>query len=206
MEANSEPGQNPRRCAKHLLLADEDGRCALCRSRPPSTANGKKWLFMVLGLLLVGFAANHLLDSIDPTRRGEPSRGEGKEGEARTRAVERPKQSTTTREQAANDILDRRARARKRRPLDLSRASRRVTITMYVTDWCPVCTKARRWFQDNDISCQVIDVDTDDRAKRELKRLNPRGSIPTIQIRETVLVGFSPSKISRAIAAAAKNR
>jgi glutaredoxin len=89
---------------------------------------------------------------------------------------------------------------------DLEAAMRRVPVTMYMTTWCPVCTKARAWFNEN--RCTVIerDVDADPVFKQGMHRLNPRHSVPTIEIDGQVLVGFSPRDLARSLAAAAKRR
>lgn len=85
----------------------------------------------------------------------------------------------------------------------VSGASRRVRVLVYVTSWCPACRQARAWLANNKVRHQVLDVQRNKRASRQLRRLNPRGTIPTFKIGRQVLVGFSPRQVRRAILRAA---
>jgi len=88
--------------------------------------------------------------------------------------------------------------------LDLVRgAASRVRVEVYYTTWCPACTRARKWLVDNQIPHHLYDVERTEGAKREIKKLNPRGSIPTIKVGRRVLVGFSSSSLCRTILAEA---
>jgi glutathione S-transferase len=51
-----------------------------------------------------------------------------------------------------------------------------------------------------------VDIDSGPAAKAANRRYNPRGSIPTIVIDDEVLIGFSSTRINRAIEGAAKRR
>lgn len=82
----------------------------------------------------------------------------------------------------------------------------RVAITMYSTSWCGVCKVARKYMNDHGISFVEHDVDQSPTARAEYLRLNPRQSVPTIQIDDEVLVGFAPQNLEAAIARAAEKR
>lgn len=88
----------------------------------------------------------------------------------------------------------------------LGSARNKVTITMYSTTWCGVCTEARNYMQSKQIAFRELDVDHDAAAKAKARTLNPRGSVPTIAIDEEVLVGFSPKSLEDRISRAAKRR
>jgi len=92
------------------------------------------------------------------------------------------------------------------RARELANARELVDITVYYTSWCPACRAARGYLSERGIRFVEHDVEHDSRAKSRQKLLNPRGSIPTIDIEGQVLVGFSPSKIERAIDHAARQR
>jgi glutaredoxin len=89
---------------------------------------------------------------------------------------------------------------------DLRLALRRVNITMYATNWCPVCAEARQWLRQNDIRYTELDVDANAEAKRVYKALNPRGSVPTFDIDGAVHVGFSPEGMQDELRGAAEKR
>ena len=86
----------------------------------------------------------------------------------------------------------------------VSAASRRVRVVVYVTSWCPACRKARRWLRRKQIRHTVHNVERNRTARMELRSINPRGSIPTFKIGRQVLVGFSPSGVTRAIMRASR--
>lgn len=82
-------------------------------------------------------------------------------------------------------------------------AARKAPIHVYYTTWCPVCTRARKWLSDNQIPHTAYDVERTEGAKREMKRLNPAGSIPTFKVGDRVLGGYSSSVLCRAVLAEA---
>jgi glutaredoxin len=86
------------------------------------------------------------------------------------------------------------------------RARANVSITMYSTNWCPSCTAAREYMTREGILFTEHDIEQSDSARTIMHRLNPRKSIPTIDIEGTILVGFSSVKIEDAIEAAVKKR
>jgi glutaredoxin len=81
-----------------------------------------------------------------------------------------------------------------------------VSITVYVTSWCPHCKRARRWLERNGIAHTVLDVGKSDAAKRAMRKVNPRGGVPTFVVDGRVMVGFSPSGLRRVIGQAAARR
>jgi glutaredoxin len=92
------------------------------------------------------------------------------------------------------------------RARELANARELVDITVYYTSWCPACRAARGYLSERGIRFVEHDVEHDARAKSRQKLLNPRGSIPTIDIEGQVLVGFNPTKIEHAIDHAARQR
>ena len=89
---------------------------------------------------------------------------------------------------------------------DFGAALSDVEITMYSTTWCPVCEKARTWLRTNKINYTEHDVEADESANRACKLLNPRCSVPTIDVDGDVLVGFSGQSMGQSIARATQRR
>ena len=87
------------------------------------------------------------------------------------------------------------------------RAGAALTITMYSTSWCKACIAARAHMQANAIAFTDHDVEADPAAKARQLQLNPRGSVPTIDVdgRE-VLVGFSARNLQNAMTRAVAAR
>jgi glutaredoxin len=88
----------------------------------------------------------------------------------------------------------------------LKRAREKVSITMYSTTWCPSCVSARKYMTENSIAFTEHDIEKSPSAREIQKRLNPKGSIPTIDVEGAVLVGFSSKSLEHMIDAAAKKR
>lgn len=86
------------------------------------------------------------------------------------------------------------------------RAREGVTITMYSTSWCPSCVAARDYMTKNSIPFTEHDIEKSPSARTIQRRLNPKGSIPTIDVEGAVLVGFSGESLENMIDAAAKKR
>lgn len=81
-----------------------------------------------------------------------------------------------------------------------------VAVTVYVTRWCPHCKRATAWLDSQGIPYAEFDVERDRAAAREMRQLNPRGGVPVIVVDETVLVGFDPGALERALSAAERRR
>jgi len=88
----------------------------------------------------------------------------------------------------------------------IARARGDVPITMYTTTWCPVCVRAKQYMEAQGIRYTERDVEASDSARVACLRLNPRCSVPTIDIDGEVLVGFGAGSIEQAITRAAERR
>jgi glutaredoxin len=82
----------------------------------------------------------------------------------------------------------------------------RVDVVVYSTSWCPSCRKLRAYLDERGIRATEYDVDKDPAAEARQRVLNPRGSIPTVEIEGQVLVGFNPQRLEAAIDRAARAR
>ena len=83
---------------------------------------------------------------------------------------------------------------------------RQVKVAMYMTSWCPVCRKAREWLQHGGYDFVEYDVETDVRAVRLMRSVNPRGLVPMFEVGGRILIGFSPTALREAIRRAAIER
>lgn len=128
---------------------------------------------------------------------GEPAPNEAEEAEETS-------SPTTTRdlEQEKREAIE---RARERE-VAIREEMRKVQIKVYMTTWCPVCTKARRWLTANGYRFTEYDVERSPDARRTQQRLNPKGGVPTMDIEGTVLTGFSAQAIERALRSRAERK
>jgi len=78
------------------------------------------------------------------------------------------------------------------------------SIKLYTLSTCSHCMRTKRFFQENDIAMEFVDVDLLSGAERErimdeVRKLNPDCSFPTICINDTVIVGFNEEKLKKAL-------
>jgi len=64
-------------------------------------------------------------------------------------------------------------------------------VTMYTTDWCGVCKRARGYFASKGIAYTEIDVEKSDAGRRDFEALGGRG-VPLILVGGKAMNGFSP--------------
>ena len=70
-------------------------------------------------------------------------------------------------------------------------------VIMYSAEWCGVCTRARRYFNANNIPFTEYDIDKSTKGRREYKKLGGRG-VPLILVDKHRLNGFSTHSFQRA--------
>jgi len=77
------------------------------------------------------------------------------------------------------------------------------SVVLYATTWCGYCAKARRFFAENHIPYQELDVENSDEGRKAYQRLGG-GGVPIIVINGSqVIRGFDPEAIAEALAAGA---
>jgi glutaredoxin-like protein NrdH len=80
----------------------------------------------------------------------------------------------------------------------------RPEIKIYTLSTCSHCIRTKRFFKENGIDIEFIDVDlltgaARERVMDEVRKFNPDCSFPTICIGDTVIVGFNEDKIRTAL-------
>jgi glutaredoxin 3 len=55
-------------------------------------------------------------------------------------------------------------------------------VTMYVTDWCPYCARARNLFAAKDVAIAEVNVDSAPAQRDEMQRRSGRNTVPQIFI------------------------
>ena len=65
-------------------------------------------------------------------------------------------------------------------------------VILYGATWCGYCTKARRYFQANNIPFEDYDIESSASAKSEYDALNGKG-VPLILVGDNLMNGFSES-------------
>jgi glutaredoxin len=88
-------------------------------------------------------------------------------------------------------------------------AVRAAGVTLYGTTWCPPCTKARAYLAKKTVAFVEKDVEKDPRADAELRAKEiaaglPHAGVPVLDVRGTLVVGYSPAMIDAALARGTK--
>jgi glutaredoxin len=83
-------------------------------------------------------------------------------------------------------------------------AGTRPVVIIYGAEWCSACHDAARYLRHKGIAYVEKDIEKDPAAAREMqeklaKRGMNAGSIPVIDVRGTVMVGFNPPAIDSAL-------
>jgi glutaredoxin len=74
-------------------------------------------------------------------------------------------------------------------------------VTMYSTDWCPYCRKARDYFARNGVRYSELDIEKSPAAKAEYDRLGGRG-VPLILVGSQRMSGFGEERLAQMLKAA----
>lgn len=74
-------------------------------------------------------------------------------------------------------------------------------IKLYSLSTCPVCKKVKEFLKQNAVEHEIIEVDTLDSgeqwlAMKELKKINPDGTFPTVVV-EKAIVGFDEENLKK---------
>ena len=75
-------------------------------------------------------------------------------------------------------------------PNNITRTTASKSVVMYSTNWCGYCKKAKRHFNQKNISFKEYDIEKNAKAAREYKKLKGRG-VPVILIGKRRMNGFS---------------
>ncbi|ACI20310.1 MULTISPECIES: glutaredoxin family protein [Thermodesulfovibrio] len=74
-------------------------------------------------------------------------------------------------------------------------------VRLYSLSTCPVCKKVKEFLKNNSIETEIIEVDTLDSgeqwlAMKELKKINPDETFPTLVV-ETAVVGLNEEELKK---------
>ena len=115
------------------------------------------------------------------------------EGEPARREAERAEQAQLdSAALQARRIHERIAADRREQAVYLARF--RVPIRGYSADRCRACKRAIRYMQRAGLSYEELHVDDDPSAAAAMAKLNPRGSVPTIEVGSRTMIGWDPRR------------
>jgi len=78
------------------------------------------------------------------------------------------------------------------------------SVKMYTLSTCSHCKAVKKFFQENNIAFEFIDVDLLDatakaNALNEVVQYNPQRSFPTIVIGKDIIIGFREQDLKKAL-------
>jgi glutaredoxin-like protein NrdH len=87
---------------------------------------------------------------------------------------------------------------------EFSMQSDKPRIKLYTLSTCSHCNRTKKFFKENGIEMEFIDVDLLSGAEREhvmdeVKKFNPDCSFPTICIGDHVIIGYNEEKLKKAL-------
>jgi glutaredoxin-like YruB-family protein len=72
-------------------------------------------------------------------------------------------------------------------------------VTVYSTQTCPWCHKAKDFLKDNNIEFEDKDVSVDEEARNAMVEKSGQMGVPVIDIDGEIIVGFDQDAIKRAL-------
>jgi glutaredoxin len=80
----------------------------------------------------------------------------------------------------------------------LAQAGGEPVLTMYCTDWCPSCRRARAWLKSNNINHREVNISRDRQAAAEVRNwTGGYETTPTFNVNGTIVVNFDVEKLSK---------
>ena len=75
-----------------------------------------------------------------------------------------------------------------------------IKVIMYMTDWCPVCKRAREYLKSLGVNLVEYNVDNDrQKAQEWISKVGDKRGVPTLDIEGIVIQGLYSEKIHEAI-------
>lgn len=72
-------------------------------------------------------------------------------------------------------------------------------IIVYGTSHCPWCHKTREFLQENKIKFTDINVEEDQKARKDMIKKSGQLGVPVIDINDKIIVGFDETAIKKAL-------
>ena len=72
-------------------------------------------------------------------------------------------------------------------------------VTVYSTNTCPFCIRAKQFLKDNKIEFINIDVSEDQAKAQEMIKKSGQMGVPVIDVDGKIVIGFDKEKIKEAL-------
>ena len=78
-----------------------------------------------------------------------------------------------------------------------------IGMKIYTTKWCHFCKEAKKYFKQNGVEFEEVDVENDSEAAGEMVVKSGQMGVPVIDIGGDIIIGFDRGRIKKALEAAA---
>jgi glutaredoxin len=89
---------------------------------------------------------------------------------------------------------------------ELREAIAKLDAHLYTTPWCGYCKKARAFLSAQGVPYHEHDIDSDPQAAQRHRLLNPKGSVPVLDLEGVVVIGFGDESYASALARGVERR
>jgi len=72
-------------------------------------------------------------------------------------------------------------------------------VDLYVTSWCPYCHKAQAFFQARNIAVTIYDIEKDNKAAAQKRKLDPQPGVPFVVVNGQGIHGYAPGQYLQAL-------
>jgi len=76
---------------------------------------------------------------------------------------------------------------------------RDINVILYMTDWCPYCSKAKLYLDSAGVNLTEYDIDKDQTTKEEMRKKSGSNGVPVIDVEGIIIRGYAPGAIQSAI-------
>lgn len=74
---------------------------------------------------------------------------------------------------------------------------KKISVTVYGTEYCPWCHKAREFLKEHKVPFKDIDVGRDAKAAAEMIQKSGQQGVPVIDVNGEVIVGFDEKRLRK---------
>ena len=74
-----------------------------------------------------------------------------------------------------------------------------MSVTVYSTNSCPWCVKAKDFLKDNKVAFKEVNVAEDPKGLQEMEEKSGQRGVPVIDAKGTIIVGFDREALKAAL-------
>ena len=72
-------------------------------------------------------------------------------------------------------------------------------VKVYTTKTCPWCIKTKKFFKDNNVNYQEINVGENEQARNEMFEKSGQFGVPVVDVNGSIIIGFDKNALKKAL-------